>query len=90
MVTTTTPNESATRNSMQEAYGHLKEAGNSVRQAARTAGADVQQTAQAQYARGRDSAEALAAQAEQRIKERPLAAIGVAFAAGWLVSRLLR
>lgn len=87
---TTTPNESATRDSMQEAFSHIKEAGNSVRQAARTAGADVQQTAQAKYARGRDSAEALALQAEQRIKERPLAAIGIAFAAGWLVSRLLR
>lgn len=90
MVTTTTSKESATRESMQEAYTHLKDAGSSIRDAARTAGTDAQRTAQQQYSKSRDSAEALAVRAEERIKERPLAAIGVAFAAGWLISRLMR
>lgn len=86
----TTPNESASRDSMQDAYSHLKQAGNSIRDAARTASADVQTSARAQYAKGREGAESMAVRAEDKIKERPLAAIGVAFAAGWLVSRLLR
>lgn len=86
----TTPEGSPTRESMQEAYNHLKEAGNSVRNAARTAGSDAQHTAQAQYEKGRHNAEAWAGRAEERIKERPLTAIGVAFATGWLISRLMR
>ncbi len=85
-----TPRESATRDSVQEAVSNLKQAGNNIRQAARTAGADIQHTAQEKYTRGRESAESAALRAEERIKERPLTAIGVAFAAGWLVSRLTR
>lgn len=85
-----TPEESATRESMQEAYKHVKEAGSSVRNAARTAGSDAQHAAQEQYAKGRQNAEVLATRAEERIRERPLTAIGVAFATGWLISRLLR
>lgn len=86
----TTSEGSATRESMQEAYDHLKQAGNSVRNAARTAGTDAQHTAQEQYEKGRHSAEAWAGKAEARIRERPLTAIGVAFATGWLISRLMR
>jgi ElaB/YqjD/DUF883 family membrane-anchored ribosome-binding protein len=90
MATTTPTNDPATRASMQDAYTHMKEAGNSVRDAARTAGADAQNAARTQYTKGRQSAETMALQAEERIKERPLAAIGVAFAAGWLISRMMR
>ena len=85
-----TPREHATRESVQQAYSHIKEAGNNIREAARTVGADVQQTAQQQYARGRQSAESMAVRAEESIKQRPLTAIGVAFATGWLISRLMR
>lgn len=90
MATTTPPNEAASRNSMDDAYSHLKQAGNSVRDAARSAGSEAQNRAHEQYDRGRQSAEAFAVQAEEQIKQRPLAAVGVAFAAGWLISRLLR
>lgn len=86
----TTPNESVSRDAMQDAYSHLKQAGNSIRDAARTASADAQTTARTQYAKGRQNAESMAIRAEDKIKERPLAAIGVAFAAGWLISRILR
>lgn len=86
----TTPRESATRESVQEAYSHLKEAGNNIRNAARAASAEAQHTAQEQYAKGRQNAESMAVRAEERIKQRPLTAIGIAFATGWLVSRLMR
>jgi ElaB/YqjD/DUF883 family membrane-anchored ribosome-binding protein len=84
------PTDSSTRESMDEAYTHLKEAGNSMKDAAHSAKSDAQRAAQEQYTRGRQSAETMALEAEDRIKERPLAAVGIAFAAGWLISRLMR
>lgn len=72
----------------EEAVVQLKEATTELYDAIGAIGNITAQNAQEQLKEGQHKAKALGQQAESALKEKPLLAIGVAFAAGWLVSRL--
>lgn len=74
----------------QAGYDHLKEAAGNFKGAATAA----REEARAAAEKGLDSAKTNArdfyARAEALVHERPLAALGVAFLAGYVISRLMR
>ncbi len=72
-----------------EAYEKLLEARHHFRLAAESAGMDLKEDAATQLLRGRDRAEELGEQANAYVRDRPLAALGVAFAAGFVMAQLL-
>ena len=76
--------------SMTEAINHLKDAASQVCDAVAEIGAASSTSAKARLQEGKLKALELEGRAEEVVKAKPLATIGVAFAAGWLLSRLLR
>lgn len=78
------------RVSLDEAVVQFKEAAKSARAAARTAGLAVSSDAGDYYQEGREKVSELSDKTLVAAKERPLLVAGVSFAAGLVVSRLLK
>lgn len=76
--------------SLADAIAQFKEATAQVYDAFSLIGNASAATAKAQLQEGKVKALELEGKAEDMVRARPLVTVGVAFAAGWLVSRLLR
>ena len=74
---------------MSEALDQIKDATSSVYDAVGSIGAASAETAKLRMEQGKVQALEMGEKAEAVMRERPLVTVGVAFAAGWLVSRLL-
>ena len=59
-------------------------------EAAADIASNIKEQTKTQIGTGKDKADELSNQAENLIKERPLLSIGCAFAAGWVVSKLMK
>lgn len=71
------------------AYSKLMEAKEHFKHAAEAAGMDWKQDAEGQLMKGKAKAEELCEQANSYLHDKPLATLGLAFAAGFLVSQLM-
>jgi|TARA_Y100000114_G_scaffold21857_1_gene17627 ElaB/YqjD/DUF883 family membrane-anchored ribosome-binding protein len=78
----------ASKAAVGEAYEKLLEARDHFKAAAQAAGMDVRQDALEQLLKGREKAEALGDQATSYVREKPLATLGIAFAAGFVLAQL--
>lgn len=74
----------------QAGYEHLKEAAVNFKGAAVAASEEAKQAAEKSMETARGSARDLYARVEALVHERPLAALGTAFLAGYVISRLMR
>ncbi len=79
----------AGKDAVLAAYNNLLEASEHFKQAARAAGLDLREEAVDKWHQGRDKALSLGQQANEYAQERPLAALSIAFAAGFIVAQLL-
>tara|TARA_B100002003_G_scaffold248006_1_gene280764 strand:+ start:105 stop:479 length:375 start_codon:yes stop_codon:yes gene_type:complete len=79
----------ASKVAVGEAYEKLLEARDHFASAAQAAGLEVRHDALEHLLKGREKAEELGAQANTYIREKPLATISLAFAAGFVLSQLL-
>lgn len=79
----------AGKEAVLSAYNNLLEASEHFKHAARAAGLDLKEEAGDKLQQGREKALSLGQQANDYAQERPLAALGVAFAAGFIVAQLL-
>ncbi len=70
-----------------EAYEKFLDAKDHFRLAAEAAGVDLKSDAAEHFLQGRDKAAQLGQQAEAYFKEKPLATLGMAFAAGFLFAQ---
>lgn len=70
------------------AYSKLMEAKDHFRHAAEAAGMDWKKDAEATLSSGKGKAEELCDQASSYLHDKPLATLGLAFAAGFLVAQL--
>lgn len=75
---------------MTEAINQFKDAASQVYDAVAQIGTASSASAKARLQEGKLKAMEFEGKAEEAVKARPLATIGIAFAAGWLVSRLLQ
>lgn len=71
------------------AYSKLMEAKEHFKHAAESAGMDWKNDAEGQLARGKSKASELCDHANSYLHDKPLATLGIAFAAGFLVSQLM-
>lgn len=76
--------------SMAEAIAQFKEATSSVYDAVGSLGNATAANAKTRLHEGKARALELEGRAEDIVKSRPLVTVGIAFAAGWLVSSLLQ
>jgi len=76
--------------SISEAIAQFKEATSSIYDAVGSIGSATATNAKMRLNEGRARAMELEERAEEVVKARPLVTVGVAFAAGWLVSYLLQ
>lgn len=83
-------NEKVNDITMTEAIAQFKEATSNIYDAVSLIGSASVASAKTRLSEGKDRAVEFEAQAEEMIRARPLMTIGVAFAAGWLVSRLMQ
>lgn len=74
---------------MAEAIAQFKEATSSIYDAVGSIGSATAANAKVRLNEGKARAVELEEQAEEVVRARPLATVGIAFAAGWLVSYLL-
>jgi len=89
--TTTTSKEkelAASKAAVSDAYEKLMEAKSHFKLAAEAAGVDLKHDAAEQMAKGREKAEILGMQASSYMREKPLATLGIAFAAGFVLSQV--
>ncbi|UTF59763.1 hypothetical protein [Gilvimarinus sp. DA14] len=84
-----TGSNSTEQASVSEAFDKIKDASASVRDAVGAVGSAGAASAKLKVEEGREAAREYGSQAENYLRERPLVTVGVAFAAGWVVSRLL-
>lgn len=70
------------------AYSKLMEAKEHFKHAAEAAGMDWKHDAEAKFATGKGKAEELCDHANSYLHDKPLATLGIAFAAGFLVAQL--
>lgn len=75
---------------MAEAISQFKEATSSIYDAVGSIGNATASNAKVRLNEGKARAMELEEKAEEVVKARPLVTVGVAFAAGWLVSHLLQ
>ncbi|MDO3383499.1 hypothetical protein [Gilvimarinus algae] len=75
--------------SVSDALDQIKDASASVYEAVGSIGSAGAANARLKVEQGREQAREYSAKAENVLRERPLVTVGVAFAAGWLVSRLI-
>jgi ElaB/YqjD/DUF883 family membrane-anchored ribosome-binding protein len=66
----------------------LLEARQHFRKAAEAAGMDLKEDAMEQLARGREKANELSAEAGRYVREKPLATLGFAFLAGYILAQI--
>lgn len=71
-----------------EAYEKLLEARQHFRKAAEAAGMDLKEDAMEQLARGRQKADEVSAEAARYVREKPLASLGIAFLAGYILAQI--
>lgn len=76
--------------SARAAYGSAKEAGDAMRDTATASGERLEEEAEEYLAEGQESFNDILNKAEFAIIDHPLAAVGLAFAAGWISSKLFR
>ena len=76
--------------SMADAIAQFKEATSSIYDAVGSIGSATAENAKVRLNEGRARAMELEAKAEEVVRAKPLVTVGVAFAAGWLVSYLLQ
>jgi ElaB/YqjD/DUF883 family membrane-anchored ribosome-binding protein len=76
--------------SMAEAISQFKDATTSIYDAVGSIGSATASNAKVRLNEGKIRAMELEEKAEEVVKARPLVTVGVAFAAGWLVSHLLQ
>ncbi|MDO8862277.1 DUF883 C-terminal domain-containing protein [Haliea sp. E1-2-M8] len=77
------------KEAVMSAYENLLEAQGHFRQAAEAAGMDLKHDAVAQFAKGKNKADALGHDVEQFVHDKPVATLGLAFVAGLLAAQLL-
>lgn len=75
---------------MAAALEQFKEATAGVYEAVGNIGSASAHSARSQVEEGKQKATEMTASAESLVQERPMTSLAVAFAAGWLVSRLLQ
>jgi ElaB/YqjD/DUF883 family membrane-anchored ribosome-binding protein len=75
---------------MAEAIAQFKEATSNIYEAVGSIGTATAANAKVRLNEGKARAIELEERAEEVVRARPLATVGIAFAAGWLVSYLLR
>lgn len=78
----------ASKESAVKAYEKLLEAKDHFRKAAESAGLDMKQDALEQLSKGREKASELSHQANDYMKDKPLATLGIAFAAGFVLAQM--
>jgi ElaB/YqjD/DUF883 family membrane-anchored ribosome-binding protein len=78
----------ASKESAMKAYDKLLEAKDHFRRAAEAAGIDLKHDAMDQLSKGREKATEISHQANTYMKEKPLATLGIAFAAGYVLAQL--
>lgn len=89
MSTTNTKNDelTASKAAVMEAYDKMLEAKDHFRKAAEAAGMDLKHDAVEHLEKGRAKAGELGKQADTYMREKPLATLGIAFAAGFILSQ---
>ena len=89
MTTAEKQNElAASKESALKAYEKLLEAKDHFRKAAEAAGVDMKHDAMEQLTKGREKATELSHQANTYMQEKPLATLGIAFAAGFVLAQM--
>ena len=78
----------AGKEAVMAAYSNLVEAKEHFKHAAEAAGLDLKNEASGQCLKGKAKAGELTNQANSYVHEKPLTSLGIAFAAGFLVSQL--
>jgi ElaB/YqjD/DUF883 family membrane-anchored ribosome-binding protein len=86
--TTVNAERDAGKEAVMAAYSNLMEAKDHFKRAAEAAGLDLKHEASDHYSKGKAKASELSSQATGYIHEKPLASLGIAFAAGFLISQL--
>lgn len=76
--------------SARAAYGSAKEGGEAMRDTAAASAEALEDEAEEYLVEGQESLNDMVNRAEFAIIDHPLAAVGLAFAAGWISSRLFR
>lgn len=79
----------ASKASVMAAYDNLLEAKEHFKHAIEAAGLDLRHEAGEQWVKGKDKAQELGQQANTYVHERPIASLGMAFAAGFILAQLL-
>jgi ElaB/YqjD/DUF883 family membrane-anchored ribosome-binding protein len=79
----------ASKAAVSEAYEKLMEAKEHFKTAAESAGVDIKNDAAEQLQKGRDKAGDFTQQATDYMKDKPFATMGIAFAAGFIASKVL-
>ena len=78
----------ASKDAVLSAFDKLLEAKEHFKLAAEAAGVDIKDEATEQLLKGREKTAELGAQASDFAREKPLATLGIAFAAGFVISQL--
>lgn len=83
-------NGEALADSGRGGFAKARKGTDAMRGTAQLSGERLQEEAEAMYEEGRASVDEMMTKAEYAIIDHPLAAVGIAFAAGWLTSRIFR
>jgi ElaB/YqjD/DUF883 family membrane-anchored ribosome-binding protein len=83
-------NGEALKASAKDAYSSGKEGAEAMRDTAESTAERLENEAEAMYEEGRASLDEMVTKAEYAIIDHPIAAVGIAFAAGWLTSKIFR
>lgn len=75
---------------LTEAIDQMKAATNSICQALSSVGSVTADTAKLKFMEGKEKAKEISNNVGTKISEKPLTSVGIAFAAGWLVSRFTK
>jgi len=88
--TTQSSNGKNSEATMSSAIDQVKEATSSIYDAIGAMGSATSENAKLQLEKSKLHAQEASEKAESLVREKPLVAVGLAFAAGWLVSRYLQ
>ena len=94
MATAKAPNSGSTRDKLHQAYNLAGEAAHDTAAQVKTRARETADTVKARTRQGVESgkqrAHDVAERAETSIKAHPLVSVGCAFAAGWLIAKILK